>query len=73
MYLTSLGHTTVIDLHLGKVCYRIFAAGKGRGGMFLFLLFFHFHSFSFLPCTSLSSPQLCLVSLSSLSQGDDTK
>ena len=49
------------------------AAGKGRGGMFLFLLFLHFNSFSFLPCPSLSSPLLSLLSLFSLSLGDDTK
>ena len=48
----------------------ILAAGKGRGGMFLFLLFFHCHSFSFLLYPSLSSP---LLSLFSLSLGDDTK
>ena len=50
----------------------ILAAGKGRGEMFLFLLFFtviHF-PFSFLPYPSLSSP---LLSLFSLSLGDDTK
>ena len=52
----------------------ILAAGKGRGGMFLFLflLFLHFHSFSFLPCPSLSS-LLSLLSLFSLSLGDNTK
>ena len=48
----------------------ILAAVKGRGGMFLFLLFLHCHSFSFLPYPSLSSP---LLSLFSLSLGDDTK
>ena len=51
----------------------IFAAGRGRGGIFLFLLFLHFHSFSFLPCPSLSSPLLSLLSLFSLYLGDDTK
>ena len=51
----------------------VLAAGKGRGGMFLFLLFLHFHSFSFLPCPFLSSPLLSLLSLFSLSMGDDTK
>ena len=51
----------------------ILVAGKGRGGMFLFLLFLYFHSFSFLPCPSLSSPLLSLLSLFSLSLGDDTK
>ena len=43
----------------------ILVVGKGRGGMFLFLLFL------FLP--SLSSPLLSLLSLFSLSLGDDTK
>ena len=70
MYLTSLGHPTDIDLQLGRPA--ILAAGtcKGRGGMFLFLLFLHCHSFSFLLYPSLSSP---LLSLFSLSLGDDTK
>ena len=69
MYLTSPGRPTDIDLQLGKA-YTILAAGKGRGGMFLFLLFLHCHSLSFLPYPSLSSP---LLSLFSLSLGDDTK
>ena len=47
----------------------ILVVGKGRGGMFLFLLFL----FLFLPCPSLSSPLLSLLSLFSLSLGDDTK
>ena len=49
----------------------ILIAGKGRGGMFLFLL----SSFLFLllPCPSLSSLLLSLLSLFSLSLGDDTK
>ena len=51
----------------------VLAAGKGREGMFLFLLFLHFHSFSFLPCPSLSSSPLSLLSLFSLSLGDETK
>ena len=51
----------------------ILAAGKGIAGMFLFLLFLHFHSFSFLPCFSLSSPLLSLLSLFSLSVRVDTK
>ena len=45
----------------------ILIAGKGRGGMFLFLLFL------FLLCPSLSSFLLSLLSLFSLSLGDDTK
>ena len=51
----------------------VLVAGKSRGGRFLFLLFLHFHSFSFLPCPSLSSPLISLLSLFSLSLGDDTK
>ena len=51
----------------------ILAAGKGGGEFFLFLLFLHCHSFSFLPCSSLLSPLLSLLSLFSLSLGDDTK
>ena len=50
----------------------ILVAGKGRGGMFLFLLFLHFHSVSLL-CPSLSSLRLSLLSLFSLSLGEDTK
>ena len=51
----------------------ILVAGKGRWGIFLFLLFLHFHSCSFLPCPSLSSLLLSLLSVFSLSLGDDTK
>ena len=48
----------------------ILVAGKGRGGGdVLFLLFL----FLFLPYPSLSSPLLSLLSLFSLSLGDDTK
>ena len=53
----------------------ILVAGKGREGMFLFLLFLHFPAFLFLflPCPSLSSPLLSLLSLFSLLLGDDAK
>ena len=52
----------------------ILAAGKDRRGMFLFLLFFHFHSFfMFLPCPSLSSSLLSLLSLFSIPLGNNTK
>ena len=52
----------------------VLGAGKGREGMFLFLLFLHCHSFSFLPCPSLSSRLLSLLSLFSPAfSGDDTK
>ena len=51
----------------------ILVAGKGRRGIFISsvsLLSFLFH---FLPCPSLSSPLLSLLSLFSLSLGDNTK
>ena len=51
----------------------ILVADKGRGGMFLFFLFLHFHSCSALFHPSLLSPLLSLLSLFSLSVGDDTK
>ena len=52
----------------------ILLAGKGRGGMFLFLLVSSLSFlFLFLPCPPLSSPLLSLLSLFSLSLGDDTK
>ena len=47
----------------------ILVAGKGTGGMFLF--FFTFIPVLFLPCPSLSSLLLSLLSLFSLSLGDD--
>ena len=51
----------------------ILVAGKGRGGMFLFLLFLHFHSCpSFFP-VPLFHLFYSLLSLFSLSLGDDTK
>ena len=51
----------------------IFVAGKGRGEK-VFISFVSSLSFiSFLPCPSLSSPLLSLLSFFSLSQGDDTK
>ena len=52
----------------------ILVAGKIRGGMFLFLLFVHFHSSSsFFPVPLMTSLLLSLLSLFSLSLGDDTK
>ena len=68
VYLTSPGRPTDIAYNWTKL-----VAGKDRGEMFLFLLFLHFHLFSFLSCPSLSSPLLSLLSLFSLSLGDDTK
>ena len=51
----------------------ILVVGKGRGGMMLFLLFPHFHSCAsfFLSLSFISS--ISLLSLFSLSLGDDTK
>ena len=53
----------------------ILVVGKGRGGMFLFLLFLHFHSCSsFFPVPLFHLLySLSLLSLFSLSLGDDTK
>ena len=68
-----IGHPTDIGLQLGKARPAVLAADKARGGMFLFLLFLHFHSFHFLPCPSLLSPLLSLLSLFSLSLGDKAK
>ena len=51
----------------------ILVAGKGRGEMFLFLLFLHPHSCSSFFPVPLLSPLLFLLSLFSLSLGDDTK
>ena len=51
----------------------ILVAGKSRGGCFYFFCFFTFILVLFLPCPSLSSPLLSLLSLFSLSLGDDTK
>ena len=51
----------------------ILVVGKGRGGMFLFLLFLHFHSCSSFFPVPLFHLLYCLLSLFSLSLGDDTK
>ena len=71
MYLASPGRPTV-ELILA---YRpaVLAAGKGRGGMFLFLVSSLSFIFPFLLCPSLLSTLLSLLSLFSLSLGDDTK
>ena len=70
----SLSHLGIqLNLAYRWVRPAIFVAGNGIGGMFLFLLFLPFHSCSFLPCPSFSSPLLSLLSLFSLSLGDDTK
>ena len=51
----------------------ILAAGKGRGGMFLFLLFLYFQSFSSISHVPLFHLLYYLLSLFSLSLGDNTK
>ena len=51
----------------------ILVVGKGRGGMFLFLLFLHFHSCSSFFPVPLFHLLYSLLSLFSLSPGDDTK
>ena len=73
LYLTAPGRPIDTGLQLGKACYAILVAGKGRRGMFLFLLFLHFHSCSSFFPVLLSSLLLSLLSLFSLSLGDDTK
>ena len=50
----------------------ILVVGKGRGGMFLFLLFLHFHSCSSFFPVPLFHLLYSLLSLFSLSLGDDT-
>ena len=52
----------------------ILVAGKGRGGnVFISSVSSLPFLFLFLPCSSLSSLRLSLLTLFSLSQGDDTK
>ena len=71
-YVTGASNWYWLTVGQGLLSF-FFVAGKGRWGIFLFLLFLHFHSCSFLPCPSLSSLLLSLLSLFSLSLGDDTK
>ena len=72
VYLTSLERPTDIGLQLGKACYPV--VGKGRGGnVFISSVSSLSFLYLFLPCPSLSSPLLSLLSLFSLSLGDDTK
>ena len=51
----------------------ILVAGKGRGGSLFSSVSSLSFLFLFLPCPSLSSPPLSLLSVFSLSLGDDTK
>ena len=72
VYLTSPGHSTEIGLRLGKACYSWLGYG-GWGDVFISSVFSLSFIFLFLPCPSLSSPMLSLLSLFSFSLGDDTK
>ena len=65
VYLSSPGHPTDIGLQFGKACYPCI-----EGGCFISSVSSLSFLFLFLPCSSLSSP---LLSLFSLSLGDDTK
>ena len=60
-------------LAYGWASPAILVVGKGRGGMFLFLLFLHFHSCSSFFPVPLFHLLYSLLSLFSLSLGDDTK
>ena len=67
LYLTLPGVQLILAYSWARPA--VLAAGKGRGGMLLFPLFLHFLSFrSFFPI-----PLFHLLSLFSLSLGDDTK
>ena len=71
-----LGVTITQDLILAYSWARpaILVAGKGRGGnIFISSVSSLSFLFLFLPCPPLSSPLLSLLSLFSLSLGDDTK
>ena len=67
VYLTSPGRPTDIGLLVGKTCYL---CSRVEGDVFTFSFSSLSFLFLFLPCPSLSSP---LLSLFSLSLGDDTK
>ena len=70
VYPASLGVQLILAYSWARPA--ILAAGKGRGGMFLFLLFLHFHSFSSLFPVPLFHFLLSLLTLFSLSLGDNT-
>ena len=77
----SPGHSTEIGLRLGKACFPCsrlgygvcVCVGGGGGDVFISSVFSLSFIFLFLPCPSLSSPMLSLLSLFSFSLGDDTK
>ena len=70
-YLTSPG--CPIDIVLSWARPVILVTGKGRGGNVFSSVSSLSFLFHFLPCPSLSSPLLPLLSLISLSLGADTK
>ena len=72
MYLTSPGHPTDISLQLGKICYPCSRLGW-RGNVFISSVSSLSFLFFYLACPPLSSSLLSLLSLSSLSLGDNTK
>ena len=72
VYLMSPGRPTDIGLQLGKACYPCSRLGY-RGNVFISSVSSLSFLFLFLPCSSLSSLRLSLLSLFSLSLGDDTK
>ena len=68
-YITgAAGRPTDIGLQLGKVCYPC-----SRWNVFISSVSSLSFLFLFLPCTSLPSPLLSILSLFSLFLGDDTK
>ena len=71
VYLASPGRPTDIGLQLGKAAVLI--ADKGRGGCFISSVSSLSFLFLFLSCPSLSTPLLSLLSIFSISLGDDTK
>ena len=66
-------HHQGVQLILAYSWARPAVLAAGRGGMFNFCCVFTFIPFPLSPCPSLLSPQLSLLSLFSLSLGDDTK
>ena len=71
LYLTSLGIQLILAYSLARPA--ILVAGRVEGRCFISSVSSLPFLFLFLPCPSLSSPLLSLLSLFSLSLGDDTK
>ena len=72
MYLTPPGIQLILAYSCARPAILVHVAGKGRGGLFCISVYSLSFLFLFL-CPSLSSPLLSLLSLFSLSPGDDTK